>query len=1074
MARFPFVKRKHKNTESPGSPTSPTTDDHHEADTSFASNTTGSEYRHSYISRSPSQKPNISLPVPGSLHMPDHTGDYGAYNHGGNDDYGVSSEPVPAGPAPDNALTPWKRHKLFDSPFPRYRHSVSQISLEKNEIFLMGGLKQGAVFGDTWRLVPHISGNSITNFTASHVEVANKNEPPARVGHASVLCGNAYIIYGGDTVDTDYNGNPDDNFYMFNINNCKYTIPLHILNKPRGRYGHSIGVVLMLASSSRLYLFGGQLENEVFSDLYYFELTEFKLPKARWELVSPVNALSPPPLTNHSMCVHKTKIYVFGGVYNNEKVSNDLWCFDTVANKWLQVDTLGTTPLPVNEHSAVIANDHMYIYGGNDFAGTFYDSLYCLDLHTFRWTRLAKDRSAFSPGARCGHSMTYLPKLNKVIIMGGDKNDYIYSDPENYETHEEAEGSEPGTMIFELDLAVADHYLRGGSGPKKIAASAIGSGYGRRTTSPGPDDGSRHRRSFSAGPEDFRTPTGSVERLPRSLDPKLTAPAAALDPGPFTPQREPYSRSTTGGNGEFIDVDIPSSNISQNEGATDLDEVRDKYLAENGHDDSITSDNGHFETLRRENNETPILSKDFAREADLDDTIPPLSTVRSVETEEEPAPVSRGLNGSHEKAAAPAVAPEESARVKQVIAELNDEIAQLRQSTKEELQSASDRLKSLEDENGRLKTSHEKALAEKDAMIDELRRSIDPADLDIDDADTSSQVASKRGFTELTKYKLDRLELRNRLISLENENAEYRSRLERFEPFMENQIGELSSLQKVIESQENKISLLTSQVKLEEVLHKEIAEWKHKFEAISIEFQNYKAVHPEFEFENGTDEGEFQGESRALPQTAKLSTHLANLTSLWQATKQQDNDARLITTEDNAMVAKLQKQIDELIVTSRAQHEGSSAEVQALQAELEDKLQALRTFEQNYRDALQSVNNTSKALQLSHDELRNQKLTIEKLVKENNELKLFKKSKKRSSARNLGESNGNSPVPGTPAFGDSDSDNDEVEGGISQAHFNMKVKDLEADLYILKQEKEQLSDTVASLKKQLYLATNSS
>lgn len=1075
MARFPFSKRKLKIQDTSASST---VDD---PDSSFASKSTtgtGSEYRHSYISKSP-QKPNISIPQ--SL-MPEHVADYDDYDR---PDY----DSPPAGPAPGNASTPWKRHKLYDSPFPRYRHSVSQVASEKNEIFLMGGLKEGSVFGDTWKIVPHIGGTNIDRFTASHIEVVNKNNPPARVGHASVLCGNAYIIYGGDTVETDYSGSPDDNFYMFNINNQKYTIPLHILNKPTGRYGHLIGVVLISASSSRLYLFGGQLENEVFNEMYYFELTDFKLPKARWELVEPLNSFSPPPLTNHSMCIHKTKIYVFGGVYNNEKVSNDLWCYDTLINKWLQVDTTGSTPLPVNEHSAVIANDHMYIYGGNDFAGIIYDSLYALDLHTFKWSRLAREVSANGPGPRCGHSVTFLPKLNKLVIMGGDKNDFISPDEDNFETHEEF-GNEIGTMIYELDLSVADHYLRGGSAPKKVAASAIGSGYGRRATSPGPsDDLGRHRRSFSAGPEDFRTPTASVERIPRSLDPKLGV-HESFEPETFTPQRQTYGRTNAAG-GDFVDVDIPSSAISQQD-PSDLDDVRDKYLSEaespykNGNDDSVVSESVPFDQLRNEHNETPILSKDFAREVGIaDEGVAPLSTGRDQRNTDSPA--SNGARGiaSPVLSQPAAVAPQDDSRVKKVIAELNDEIAQLKQSTKQELAAASEKMNTLEQENTRLRGTFEKSINEKDAMIDELRRSIDPAELEIPegaDAEEVSQTTSRRGFTELTKFKLDRLELRNRLVFLENENAEYRARFERFEPFMENQIGELSSLQKVIEGQENKIATLSSQIVLEEVLHKEIADWKHKFEELKIEHENYRAVHSEIDA-GGEDvedrelgEGETTG---ALPRSsAKLSAHLANLTSLWLATKRQDADARLITTEDNATISKLQKQIDELMLTSKSQHQGSSEEVKALEEELNNKLQSLRTFEDNYRDALQSVNNTSKALQLSHDELRNQKLTIEKLVKENNELKLFKKANKRISSKSpLVDSNGNSPVPGSPAVNEAAADttgDEEEEGGFTKAHYNMKLKDLEADLYILRQEKEQLNDTVASLKKELYLATNSS
>ncbi|MCC3264335.1 kelch motif-containing protein, partial [Paenibacillus polymyxa] len=71
-------------------------------------------------------------------------------------------------------------------------------------------------------------------------------------------------------------------------------------------------------------------------------------------MVEPLNNFKPPPLPNHSMSVYKNKLFVFGGVYNNEKVSNDLWSLDAVVNKWTQLPTSGSVPAPVNEHSSCI------------------------------------------------------------------------------------------------------------------------------------------------------------------------------------------------------------------------------------------------------------------------------------------------------------------------------------------------------------------------------------------------------------------------------------------------------------------------------------------------------------------------------------------------------------------------------------------------------------------------------------------------------------------------------------------------------------------------------------------------
>lgn len=921
------------------------------------------------------------------------------------------AEKTPA-PSPNliTATTPWKRHKLLNSPFPRYRHAAAAVASEKNDIYFMGGLKDGSVYGDTWRLTPEVAGGSICGLHATPIEVANDNEPPARVGHALVLCGNAYIVYGGDTVDTDYHGNPDDNFYMFNINNCKYTVPLHVLNKPCGRYGHLLGVVLSGTLSLRLYLFGGQLENDAYNDLYYFELTLFKLPKARWELVEPLNLLRPPPVTNHSMSVYKSKIYVFGGVYNNEKVSNDVWCFDTAASKWLQVPTTGDVPLPVNEHLACVVGDKLYVYGGNDFSGVIYDLLYCLNLHLFRWTRLAAECAAQAPGPRCGHSMTYLPKLNKILLMGGDKNDYVHADPANFDTYEAFNGEELGTMVYELDVPTADHLM--GSGPRKIAASA-GSGVAagaagalsRRAPLPLPSEDAltRHRRSISAGLDDYKTPNALHEHLARSLDPRTpvdrtldTAPDGhdlpvlgrfGDEPGEPLDLREPF-------------VEFPSSSAS--EAATPAEDARDRYF-----DHAYRSNGASAEPAPQ----------------DTDTAARPRATTSLEKTQL----VKLAADVSQLKAA---IETEKKAHA----AQLQVHAAQL-QAAEAERRQAQEALAELKKaHHSELAVQSQKysvLLGEKDKMIAELRAAVTPEQLAVDE----TAPAEGRGFTELTKYKLQRLELLNKVAYLEEQNQQLTEQHAAFQPFMDNQVAELATVQNVIKAQEDRIASLTEQVRLEAALKSEIAHWKHQYETLHLEHTNYKALNAEVLVQDG---------DAAVPRS-QVSAHLEKLVSLWlDAPKPAQRDP-------NAMVAQLQLQMDALMATSQAQHEGATKEVQALEHELHARLAALKTFEKNYADALQSVTNTSKALELTQDEMRTQKITMEKLVKENNELKLFQRA-----ARSNGDAGSTTP--------------DSPDGAFTAAHYDMKVKDLEADLYILRQERDLLNDTVSALKKQLYLA----
>ncbi|KAI5956098.1 KEL2 [Candida margitis] len=1082
--------------------------------------------------------------------------------------FGITTDPstVPyksRAPPHLNVSNPWNRFKIFDSPFPRYRHAASAISSDKNEVFIMGGLKDGSVFGDTWRIIPHESHEGeVLNYSAENIEVSNNNNPPARVGHSSVLCGNAFIIYGGDTVETDENGFPDNNFYLFNINNHKYTIPSHIKNKPNGRYGHTIGVVAV-GNSSRLYLFGGQLENDVFNDMYYFELNSFKSSKASWKVVDALNNFKPPPLTNHSMSVYKEKIYVFGGVYNNEKVSNDLWEFDAKEERWQQIQTSGTTPLPVNEHSACVVDDRLYIYGGNDFSGVIYSSLYVLDLKTFTWYKLLESAEENGPGPRCGHSMTYLPKFNKLIIMGGDKNDYIVADPQNFDTYEAFDGAEVGTMVYELDVSIVDQFIsepvERARKPRKAAASASAAAAASST-----DGFDRHSRTTSAGPEDYATPRASPPPPDRSN----------LNRG--------LSTNTMSRHADFVDVETPSGTISQVDPEDEhhlnpydaIDrETNEPQIGEpvnNGHldkahhhgvedatttttdDDDDDDDDAEAVYLKRrsldpkfnhENEDVvtngvsgagvaaafaaagaagksaghaSVLKRTLGEpEDDDDDTIDERSRNRrssvadksygstshypDITSDHETSSYSHGrsyvYDDEHNEEKDDVVEPittnrnirattsssSNDRRLNQIIEELRNELDQVKSSTNQQLQTATEKIDSLQQQNAQLQSSHKndtdvytRQLNDKDAMINELKSSLDPSAWDPEQPQTTTNLS------ELSRYKLERLELNNKLLYLGQENRKLHDQFTEFEPFMNNQIGELAKFQKVIKVQEEQIDKLSNQVKDQEGLHKEINDWRSRFDNLSLEFENYKAIHNDDEIEVGDDEadtsftgGSVAGDNRSILSSARtrrdISTQLENLVNLWNIKQPSAREVSPSATPDNnPVVAKLQQQVDDLLRISKQNDEVSNNEISTLRQELQARIANLKNLEDNYRESLQSVNNTSKALKLNQEELNNQRNFVDKLIKENNELKMFKSA-------HFKKSGGSSTPVLDDAFADaheSVNDVEDDEGVISNAHFNMKIKDLEADLYIIKQERDQLKDNVTALQKQLYLAQN--
>jgi hypothetical protein len=80
--------------------------------------------------------------------------------------------------------------------------------------------------------------------------------------------------------------------------------------KPPGRYGHTLNIL-----SSKIYIFGGQVEGYFFNDLVAFDLNSLQSPGNRWEIMIPdrgANGLvaAPPPRTNHSVVTWQDKLYL--------------------------------------------------------------------------------------------------------------------------------------------------------------------------------------------------------------------------------------------------------------------------------------------------------------------------------------------------------------------------------------------------------------------------------------------------------------------------------------------------------------------------------------------------------------------------------------------------------------------------------------------------------------------------------------------------------------------------------------------------------------------------------------------
>ncbi|KAK5938259.1 Negative regulator of mitotic exit [Knufia obscura] len=317
-------------------------------------------------------------------------------------------------PPPHADLYPWSQKPLAfpnpqANPFPRYGAAVNSIASKEGDVYLMGGLINGeTVRGDLWMV-------EAGSQQLSCYPIATVSEGPGpRVGHASLLVGNAFIVFGGDTQqeDTDV---LDDTLYLLNTTSRQWSRASPPGTRPAGRYGHTLNIL-----GSRIYIFGGQVEGSFYNDLIAFDLNALQNPNNQWEfLISNTDGEKsldvPPARTNHTMISHNDSLLLFGGT-DGHQWFNDVWIYDPKANKWTQQDCIGYIPAPREGHSAALVNDVMYIFGGRTEHGDDLGDLAAFRISLRRWYTF--QNMGPSPSPRSGHSMTAFGK--QIVVLAGE------------------------------------------------------------------------------------------------------------------------------------------------------------------------------------------------------------------------------------------------------------------------------------------------------------------------------------------------------------------------------------------------------------------------------------------------------------------------------------------------------------------------------------------------------------------------------------------------------------------------------------------------------------------------------
>lgn len=196
----------------------------------------------------------------------------------------------------------------------------------------------------------------------------------------------------------------------FNNDILKNWGEIKALNRPSRRTNQ-----IAFTFNDFLYIYGGRDINQGKMDDMYKLPLQLTTSNPKWEKVS-FKGISPGQITNHKAELINNNLYVFGGVNPSETSSNSLYIYSISNSLWKQINNNITDITPLSGHSmSQINNKYICIFGGSN-KGNFYNDLYIYTINEGTWTKEGDD-SVNKPDKRIEHSQCSYN--NSIYIYGG-------------------------------------------------------------------------------------------------------------------------------------------------------------------------------------------------------------------------------------------------------------------------------------------------------------------------------------------------------------------------------------------------------------------------------------------------------------------------------------------------------------------------------------------------------------------------------------------------------------------------------------------------------------------------------
>ncbi|KAL8042532.1 hypothetical protein ABFX02_09G058000 [Erythranthe guttata] len=280
------------------------------------------------------------------------------------------------------------------APSPRSNCSLTINPLKETELILYGGEfyngNKTFVYGDLYR------------YDVEKQEwklVSSPNSPPPRSAHQAVSWKNYLYIYGGEfTSPNQERFHHYKDFWMLDLKTNQWE-QLNYKGCPSPRSGHR-----MVLYKHKIIIFGGFYDTlrevRYFNDLHVFDLDQYK-----WQEIKPTpGCLWPSPRSGFQFVVYQDTIYLYGGyskevTSSDKKVSekgivySDMWSLDPRTWEWNKVKKSGMPPGGRAGFSMCIHKKRALLFGGvvdmemegDVMMSLFLNEIYGFQLDNHRW-----------------------------------------------------------------------------------------------------------------------------------------------------------------------------------------------------------------------------------------------------------------------------------------------------------------------------------------------------------------------------------------------------------------------------------------------------------------------------------------------------------------------------------------------------------------------------------------------------------------------------------------------------------------------------------------------------------------